>query len=265
MLPLFANSSAMDQRVSAFLNCMPFFNHFSIGAIHTVWTGRSSVPIFLNNVDCRSSEATLLNCSHSRRDGGGYKCHYYSGVQCSEERLRVQNVNTAPVNSSNHTVMISWELYSDAPHEPTSFRVWCYNQQRVIEFSLWVSNETLTHVSVGGIVSSVSFACCVSFTYYYLGYYYEAEGKCASTDSNMLLPDSYVTPDPNQPVPTPSSTQMVPASIGSEEVVGSDLNMRASIIGGVLGSIIIILLLLLAICGGALLFLLRSRSMSPKM
>ena len=52
-------------------------------------------------------------------------------------------------------------LYSDAPHEPTSFRVRCYNQQDAIEFGLRVFNETLTHVSVG-VLSSVSFACCVS-------------------------------------------------------------------------------------------------------
>ena len=83
------------------------------------------------------------------------------------------------------------------------------------------------------------------------------------TDSDMLLLDLPTTQA--QPVTTPSSTQMMPTSIGSEKVVDIDLNMRASIIGGVLGSIIIILLLLLAMCGGVLLFLLRSRSMTPKM
>ena len=187
----------------------------------------------------------------------------------------MQNVSTVTVNTTNYTqsVMVSWELYSGVPHEPSSFRVRCYNQQRAIEFSLLVYNETFTRVSVGGALSSVSFVCCVSVWYYYRGYYYrgyyyEAEEKCASTDSNMLLPDSYITSAPNQtsnqPVTTLSSTQMMLTSIGSEKVIGSDLNMRASIVGGVLGSIIIILLLLLAMCGGALLFLLRSRSMTPK-
>ena len=92
--------------------------------------------------------------------------------------------------------------------------------------------------------------------------------RCTVADSDMLLQDFFTVPTPNQipnqSVTTPSSTQMISASIGSEEVVSSDLNMRASIVGGVLGSIIIILLLLLAMCGGALLFLLRSRSMTPK-
>ena len=219
------------------------------------------------DLHCHSSEENLLNCSHLKWDDSGYYCNsYYSGfagVNCSEERLRVQNVSTITANSSNHTVMISWELYSGVPHEPTSLRVRCYNQQNAIEFSLWVYNETLTRVSVGGVLSSVYFYCCVSVVYYYG--HYEAERKCAS---EMLFPDVYTTPGPNQisnqPVTTPSSTQMISTSIGSENIVGSDLNMRARIVGGVLGSIIIILLLLLAMCGGALLFLLRSRSMTKK-
>ena len=257
--------------------CLPlFYNNMllfygNIGANRTFWTGPSRVPIsWIYNVDCHSNEETLLNCSHLKRDDSGYYCHYsgFAGVNCSEERLRAQNVSTTTVNSSNHTVMISWELYSGVPHKPSSFRVECYNRRGAIEFSLLVYNETLTHVSVGGIVSSVSFACCVSVVYYYGDY--EAERKCTSTDSDIILPlDLFNVPAPNQtsnqPVTTPSSTQMMPASIGSEKVINGDLNTRASIIGGVLGSIIIILLLLLAMCGGALLFLLRSRSMTPKM
>lgn len=65
------------------------------------------------------------------------------------------------------------------------------------------------------------------------------------------------------PNTTPNSS-VTPVSIG---LVSSDLsNMRASIniIGGVLGSIIVILLLLLAMCGGALVYLLQSRSVIPK-
>ena len=163
-------------------------------------------------MDCGSSDCTY----RLRPDDSDSDCDY-AGVRCSGERLRVQNVNisAATVNSTMHTVMISWELYSGAPHEPSSFRVWCYNQ-RAIEFSMLVYNETLTHVSVGGVLSSVSFGCCVSVTYYY---HYEARGKCASTDSNMPLPDSYITSVPNQPVITPSSTQMMPASIGSDKLI----------------------------------------------
>ena len=224
-------------------------------------------------MNCDSTEAELLDCSLTFDNYWNCEHSRGAGVKCNGERLREKKVNisAATVNSTNiHTVMISWELYSGVPHEPSSFRVRCYNQQRAIEFSLLVYNETFTHVSVGGALSSVFFVCCVSvrYMYYYHGYQYEAEGKCASTDSNMLLPDSYTTTAPNQtsnqPVTTPSSTQMMPTSIGSEEIVSSDLNMKANIVGGVLGSIIIILLLLLAMCGGALLFLLRSRSMTKK-
>ena len=126
-----------------------------------------------------------------------------------------------------------------------------------------MNNWTLTQVNIGDIFSSTIFACCAS-AIYYRGHY-ATEQRCTAADSDMLL---FTTPilnqAPNQMVTTPSSTQMMSASIGSEKVIGSDLSMRASIVGGVLGSIIIILLLLLAICGGALLFLLRSRSMTPK-
>ena len=240
---------------------------------HIIWISNwKSRRVLIDEVNCDSTEAELLDCSLTFDNYRNCEHGRGAGVKCNGERLRVKNVNisAATVNSTIHTVMISWELYSGVPHEPSSLRIACYNQ-RAIEFSLLVYNETLTRVSVGGVLSSVSFVCCVSVrytVYYYRGYQYEAEGKCASTDSNMLLPDSYITSAPNQTsnqsVTTPSSTQMMPASIGSEKVVGSDLNMRASIVGGVLGSIIIILLLLLAMCGGALLFLLRSRSMTPK-
>ena len=227
-------------------------------------------------MDCDSSEERLADCRYRLRSGDNSDCDY-AAVRCNGERLRVQNVNisAATVNSTIHTVMIilSWELYSGVPHDPSSLRIECYNQRAIIEFSLLVYNETLTHISVGGVLSSVSFSCCVSVAYNYRGYYYEAERKCASTDPEMLFPDVYTNSESapnqnlisNQPFTTPSSTQMMPPSIGSEEIVSSDLNMRASIVGGVLGSIIIILLLLLAMCGGALLFLLRSRSTTPTM
>jgi hypothetical protein len=128
---------------------------------------------------------------------------------------------------------------------------------------LSVNNGSLTQVNIGDLLSSTTFACCVSAIYYHG--YYEAERKCTSTDSDMLL-DLITIPAPNQTVTTPNSTQTIPTSesIGSEKAVSSDLNMRESIIGGVLGSIIIILLLLLAVCGVALLFLVRSKSMIPK-
>ena len=131
------------------------------------------------------------------------------------------------------------------------------------------NNGTLLQIlNIGDLLSSTSSTCCVSANYYYG--YYETEGRCNSTDS---LSD-FTTPAPNLPVTlnesftAPTSTHvnssMMPASVESKSIVVSDINMQASIIGGVVGSIIIILLLLLAICGGVLLFLLRSRNVIPE-
>ena len=239
-----------------------------LGAINTSWSWQNSVPVFLDNVECQSTETTLLNCSHfSLR----FNCHsgrYHAAVKCSEKRLRVQNVSVATVNTTAPTIMITWELYSGAPYKPSSFKVECFNRRK--EFSLWVNNGTLAQyrISVGDLLSSTFLACCVSAIYYG---YYETKRQCTSTDS---LLDQFTTPAPNLAVTlnvsftTPTSTHvnssMMPASVGSENSVIGDKNMKASIISGVLGSIIIILLLLLAICGGVLLFLLRSRNMTEK-
>ena len=277
MLQLFVNSLVMDQRVNALLIlvlivCFKILMcYVSIGAIPTLWTGLSTVPVFLDNVNCHSSETTLLNCSHVKKGYVGYLCFPggYAGVKCREEQLRVKNVNATTVDAPHYakpTVMISWKLYSGAPHSQSSFRVECFSQQHT-EFSLSVTNETLTEISVGGLLSFTSYNCCVSAIYYEI---YETEERCTLTE--MLPSDLFTTTAPNQtlnqPFTTSTSTQMnlsmIPASIGSEKVVSSDLNMRASIIVGVLGSVIVVLLLLLAICGGALLFLLRSRSIITK-
>ena len=243
-----------------------------LGATNTSWSWQNSVPVFLDNVDCQSNETTLLDCNSyhfNRYDSLTFNCHYDSGgyhaaVECSEKRLRVQNVSFATVNTTTPTIMISWELYNGAPYKPSSLRVKCFNRHK--EYS-WMNNGTLTHyqISVGDLLTSTFFACCVSAIYYR---YYETESRCTSTDS---LLDLFTTPAPNLTITlnksftattlTHVNSSMMPAS---KNIVVSDINMQASIIGGVLGSIIIILLLLLAICGGVLLFLLRSRNMTPK-
>ena len=229
--------------------------------------------IVIDEVRCDSTETKLLDCSHIKRGYHGFRCRSGgdAGVRCTDKWLQVKNITAATIQASynnvtRQSILLSWELYNNASYTPSSFSVECVNQQHHY-MELSVNNGTLTRVNIGDIFSSTIFVCCVS-AMYYRGHY-ETEQRCTVTVSDMLLQDLFTTPapnqTPNQPVTTPSSTQMIPASIGSEEVVGSDLNMMASIIGGVLGSIIIILLLLLALCGGALLFLLRSRSMTPKM
>jgi hypothetical protein len=215
----------------------------------------------IDEVDCDSTETKLLDCPHSDhwfwcRNGGD------AVVRCTDEQLQViKNITAATVptlynNITRPSILVSWELYSNASYRPDSFSVKCVNQQ-YHNMELSVNNGSLTQVNIGDLLSSTTFACCVS-AIYYRGHY-EAERKCTSTDSDLSL---FTTSAPNQPFTMNSSS--IPASVGSETVVSSDLSMRASIIGGVLGSIIAILLLLLVVCGGALLYLLRSKGVTSK-
>ena len=227
-----------------------------------------SGSLVIGGVSCGSYEIELLNCSNGYIN---HRCHSGGnvGVRCREEMLRVKNVSASTVysNYTKQSVMISWELYSNPSHRQnlSSFRVECFNNQHRME--LFVNNGTLLQLNIRDLFSSTSFACCVLAIYYEN---YETERRCYTISSELLL-DLVTSPTPNQTINelfmTPTSTQMNPSMIPTlEKVVGSDsVNMRASIIGGVLGSIIIILLLLLAICGGVLLFLLRSRNVIPKM
>ena len=140
--------------------------------------------------------------------------------------------------------MISWELDNGAPHQPNSFKVECFSQQHT-EFSLSVNNGTVMQISLGGLMFSTSYKCCVSARYYY-----DTERRCSSMDN--LPPEAFTSPASAQTFTTPASVD--------SEFVSSDFNMKTNVIGGVLGSIIVILLILLAICGGALLYILRSRT-----
>ena len=89
----------------------------------------NSGPILVDEVDCDSSDTRLVDCHYRLRSGDYPHCDY-AGVSCNGERLRAQNVNvnSAATVNTTQTVMVSWELYSDAPHEPRSLRVRCYNQ-----------------------------------------------------------------------------------------------------------------------------------------
>ena len=226
--------------------------------------------VVIDGVRCDSTETELLDCSHIKRGTGnnGFWCLLGgdAGVKCRDKWLQVKNITAATIQASynnitKQNILLSWELYNNASYTPSSFSVKCFDRQHH-NMELSVNNGTLTQLNIGDLLST-SFRCCVS-AIYYRGHY-EAERRCTSTtDSDMLL-DFFPTPAPNrtlnQPATTRSSTQMMPASIGSEKIIGSDLNMRPSIIiGGVLGSIIAIMLLILL--GGALLRLLRSKGVT---
>ena len=199
---------------------------------------------------CNSSEARLRDCDsfeqkNSDCGGGG------AGVRCREEQLRVKNISAATISipeyyDTMNTVLISWELYSNASHKPSSFTIVCFNQQHrnISELSISYNNGTLTQISVGVLLPSTSYNCCVSPIYYYGEY--TAERKCSLTNSEILQADSFIIP---------TSTEL-------EKFV--DISSHSNIIGGVLGSIMIILLLLLTACGGALLYMLRSKGVFLK-
>jgi hypothetical protein len=223
--------------------------------------------IFIDEVFCHSSDTTLLNCFYYGRGDRGYYCFFGgdAGVRCTDKLLQVKNVTAATIQASYNNItgpiiLLSWELYSNASYRPDSFSVECINQQHH-NMELSVNDGSLTQVNIGDLLSSTTFRCCVSAIYYHG--YYEAERKCISTDSDLLFTTTAPNQISNQPF-TMNSPSVIPASVGSETVVSSDLSMRASIIGGVLGSIIAILLLLLVVCGGALLYLLRSKGVTSK-
>lgn len=208
----------------------------------------------INEVNCDSSKKALLNCSYVRLPSGEYgHCGSAAGVSCSGEQLRVKNVNAAIVDTpcTTYAVLISWELHSGAPHNPSSFSVQCFNQQHRIE--LFVNDGNLTQITVRGLLSSTSYNCCVSAIYYY-----ETGRRC--TSSEIFLSDSFTTPTSGPTEMLKSNSFIIMMIPAAEKVVSSDLNIRISVIGGVLGAIIIILLLLLAMCGGALLYMLRVKS-----
>ena len=189
--------------------------------------------VLIDEVFCSSNETRLQNCTYVKKGRFAFYCRYGggAGVRCREEELRVKNVSVATVDMpycTKHTVIIFWELHKNSSYKPSSFTVTCFNQQHHTELSM--INGTAMQISIGDLLSSTSYTCCVSAIYYRN---YETEEECTVISTETLQSDSLTSP-----------------------VLRS--NDRADIIG-VLGSINVILLLLLAICGGALLYLLRSR------
>ena len=201
--------------------------------------------IVIKDVNCDSTEQRLRDCAYSNytmsdtrtctRGGcaAGVKCRAFTNVL---------NVDI-PYNTM-HSVVVTWEYYrhNDTLPHLTSFQIQCSSEQHYVYTELSVNNETY-RISIGGLLPFTSYNCCVSAIYYLHSYH------------NIIITDTQCTSIENATV-----TSAVP----TEAFINSDSNMRANIIGGVLGFIIVILVLLLAICGGALLYLLRSRGVIPK-
>ena len=164
-----------------------------------------------------SDTITRISCNHSKD----------VGVQCRDDQGEVRNVkattiiNPRPVHMHS-TVMISWE-----PGNSTSagipiilFEIECNSESHSIAIS--VSNHSST-VSLGGLLPSASYNCCVSAVYKL----YTARRICTHAG--------------------------IETTTITEEMTSNSTN----VIGGVLGFIIAVLLVLLALCGTLLVFQLR--------
>ena len=214
----------------------------------------------MDNVECYSNEARLLDCRHVELPHWWYRCESGGGaaVRCRNRELNVRNVGVALVNTSGHTAyataVVSWELQENTEYQPNSFSVKCSNEQHRIELSM-DNNHNFT-TQVGGLLSSATYyICCVSAAYGS----YMADGICAL----LPLQSSNITLE--SAISTPNEISATDATISRLiQTDGSAQDNRISIVGGVLGFIIAVLVILLAIFGGALLCLLRSKSSIPK-
>ena len=204
---------------------------------------RSNLNFVIRIVNCSSAEARLRNCAYLNQS------HCNSGNDAGVICRAFKNVNTT-INVSSDTmrsVLVTWEYHrhNGTSRQLTSFKVECSSELHGHYTRFSVSNSTF-RINVGGLFPFASYNCCISAIYYghYLGPYlipnygyYTAESRCTLLEA----------------MTNAVSTEMV------KPLSSVDSNMRANIISGVLGFIITILVLLLAICGGALLYLLRSR------
>ena len=127
-----------------------------------------------------------------------------------------------------HYVTISWQLHSVVILWPSSFNLMCSNDDLSHRIQVWVDNKTFT-AQLGCLIPyTTNYTCCIR--------------AVSGPQLKNTLIDEMCTQ-----IRVASSTPTEP------------LDNRTSIVGGILGFIIAILLILLAFCGGALLFLLRSR------
>ena len=136
-----------------------------------------------------------------------------------------------------HTVTASWVPRNNTittVYQPSLFNLRCFNDKLQHSVELSVDNETFM-AQLGGLFSSAAYyICCVSAVY----------GSYVADETCTLL------------------------RFPNEETFESDslasTAKRTNIVSGVLGFIIAVLFTVLAICGGVLLFLLRSRPLIRK-
>ena len=153
-----------------------------------------------------------------------------AGVKCPIplETISVEFISTS--HSPLHYINISWQLRSMVVSQPSLFNLMCSNDELSHRVEVWVDNKTYTAQLVPLIPSPTNYTCCVR--------------AVSGPQLSSTLIDEICT----------QVTVTVASSNPTEPLD------RTSIVGGILGLIIAILLILLAFCGGALLFLLRSRA-----
>ena len=211
----------------------------------------------IRDVNCTSAEARLSDCVYS--SSSHCDLRKWAGVRC--RAFKYVNVTINGPQDTVHSVLITWEYHrhNNTARQLTNFKVECFSKQHNISY-LSANNNTF-RASIGGLIPFTSYNCCVSSIYSnygYLGRSYTAERRCTSVAAmNSLTTVNAVTT-----AALPTEIIMPPQQSGDSNMKNND--MRVNIIGGALGFVIVILLLLLAICGGALIYLLRSKSVIPK-
>ena len=165
-----------------------------------------------------------------------------AGVTCPFYDLQ-KNVHVTFMNSSHcplHDAWISWELNSTVIYQPSSFNITCHsiNHELPHNINFVVNNETFT-IQLRCLLTH--YICCVRAVY--------------GPDNNVIDESCIPLQLPNKTTNTESDDFV------STHDASRGLDNTAGIVGGALAFIIVVLLIVLAICGGALLFLLRSRSL----
>jgi hypothetical protein len=249
--------------------------HQGATAFRAAWYGQGRGDIALDNVHCDGSEAILLECNHDY-EIFMHNCRHSedAGVKCNRDE------DNKPINASIiktlYTALITWIPQNTTHYPLSSYLIECFSREHHIRMLV---NDTTFNLELAGLLSFMTYNCCVSTVYanYYRSYSYTARRDC--TEITTILPPtvkpseipktvmqssespwptvnpegiSTIKPSENPTIQLNTSTGCETRSQGNVSSSGS-----ADTIGGVLGFIIAILLILLALSGAALVYLLR--------
>ena len=243
---LSVDNLVIDQMVSTLI--FLFDNILNLTELHTgaealshAYFGQGRGRINLDDVNCDSTEMTLLECDTLFI----HNCHHQEDASVRCTRLKNINASVIDISCMFTTVSISWELQNNTVDEPNLFEVECSSERHSI--MILESSHTFT-TELGGLLSSIFYDCCVSAVYSS----YPTKKLCipieipnlSTTDLVHVTVDAAVT---NTTVIVANTTMHVP------ELAPRTSN-SASVIGGVLGSIIVALLILLALLVIALVY-----------